>query len=108
MLEFDRLRAFAELGEMETQTYVVLALPEYDMSTVEELERELAPLNGGTGTVDLRGVAYIDSSALRALVRALKRMRDRDSRSTLTLVNAAPRVKRIVEIAGLSDVFILR
>jgi hypothetical protein len=52
--------------------------------------------------VDLSRVSFIDSSGLGVLVGALKRVRERGA---LSLVCPEPRVRRVFEITGLTQVF---
>lgn len=54
-------------------------------------------------TVDLRGVTFLDSSALGVLVGALRRCREHDSR--FQLVVDSHRLLKIFEITGLNSVF---
>src|SRR5215217_6776793 len=56
---------------------VVLALEgELDLAGAATLERELDGLDEGPVVVDLRELAFIDSSGLRALVLAARRLQD--------------------------------
>src|SRR3712207_5152742 len=52
--------------------------------------------------VDLSRVSFIDSNGLGVLVGALKRVRERGA---LSLVCPQPRVRRVFEITGLTQVF---
>ncbi|OLR94695.1 hypothetical protein BJP25_10270 [Actinokineospora bangkokensis] len=86
---------------------MVAVTGEVDLATAPQLEQELADAlatPGATGVrVDLSGVEFMDSAGLRVLVAALKSAED----AGLTLTLAAPheRVRRIIEITGLSEVF---
>ena len=53
--------------------------------------------------VDLRGVDYINSSGLRALVQLYKKIKQQNG--TLILVNPTENVKRLLELVGLDTVF---
>lgn len=53
--------------------------------------------------VDLRGVDFLDSTGLGALVGSLKRLRVREG--TLNLVISTDRIQRIFRITGLAKVF---
>lgn len=73
---------------------------ELDISGVAELDRSLAALEGEQPTVlviDLRGVTFLDSSGLRALLAADRRARNDGRR--LVLVRAPDSVHRVFEIA---------
>ena len=52
--------------------------------------------------VDLSGVSFIDSTGLGVLIGGLKRAREKGS---LSLVCPQPKVKRVFEITGLTNVF---
>ena len=53
--------------------------------------------------VDLQGVTFLDSTALGVLVAASRHCRGLGG--TLRLVISEPRVRRVLEITGLTDVF---
>jgi len=53
--------------------------------------------------VDLLGVTFLDSTALGVLVGALKRCRE--AGGDLRLVIAEPRILKVFEITGLTEVF---
>ncbi len=101
------------MRELENQLsvdsqHVVLQRAAYDFATAAHLEAELGPLIQGDGTVEFSNVEYIDSSSLAVLIRALKRMREADPNSSLHLTNVKPRLRRIMEITGLTALFVLR
>lgn len=62
-------------------------------------------LSGGTKNlaVDLAAVDYINSATVRALVAALKQARL--GGGTLVLAAPSPRVREVMEMAGLLDLF---
>jgi anti-sigma B factor antagonist len=84
---------------------VVIVAPEgdIDLATIEVLRSELESARKGASTlvVDLRGVAFMDSSGLRLLVEA-ERLAERDG-STLALVRGPAAVQRLLELTGLAD-----
>jgi anti-anti-sigma factor len=84
----------------------VLALAgELDISTVADVEAELEALRERDVrrlTLDLRDVAFIDSTGLRLLVTL--RHHGEDGGPPLSVVAGPPNVQRILEIAGLADV----
>lgn len=90
-----------------TDPIVVSVSGEVDLATAPELERALGEALARpevTGVeVDLAGVEFMDSAGLRVLVAARKQAED--SGRTLRLRAPHDRVRRIIEITGLSEVF---
>ncbi len=76
---------------------------ELDMAGVDQFER-LLPADGspkaGTVVVDLRGLTFIDSSGLRALIMADQRVRDEGGR--FVVVRGPDRVNQVLEMTGVS------
>ena len=99
-----------ELFEITESTHdgipVLSIQGEIDVSTAPELrDRLLSVAHGGhsKAVVDLRGVTFLDSTALGVLVSALKRFRSGDG--DLRLVVTGRSVTKVLEITGLVDVF---
>jgi len=93
-------------AQLTPSTYVVSVTGEIDAFTSPALERELEWVLGDGGSnavVDLGEVGFIDSTALRVLLRALPRFSQRGGR--LVLVSDDRRVLRILEITGLDRKF---
>ena len=87
-------------------TYVVSVTGEIDSFTSPELEQELEWVLGdgaSNAVVDLAGVDFIDSTALRVLLKALPRFSRRGG--NLVLVSDDRRVLRTLEITGLDRKF---
>jgi anti-sigma B factor antagonist len=87
-------------------TYVVSVTGEIDSFTSPALEQELEWVLGdgaSNAVVDLGVVGFIDSTALRVLLRALPRFSRRGG--TLVLVSDDRRVLRTLEITGLDRKF---
>lgn len=85
---------------------VVSAVGEIDVATAPPLRDRLQALTSSgrsTVVVDLLGVTFLDSTALGVLVGALKRCRE--SGGDLPLVITEPRILKVFEITGLTDVF---
>ena len=81
---------------------------EVDVYTAPRLrERVVQLLAGGVRYViaDLRGVAFLDSTGLGALVGSLKRLREQDG--SLQLVAGPERVMQVFRLTGLVRVFAL-
>lgn len=97
---------------METKTegadpIVISVSGEVDLATAADLERALSDAltstNASTIEVDLAQVEFMDSAGLRVLVAARKQAED--AGRTLKLRSPHDRVRRIIEITGLSGVF---
>jgi anti-sigma B factor antagonist len=87
-------------------TYVVSVSGEIDSFTSPALEKELDWVLGdgaSNAVVDLAEVDFIDSTALRVLLKALPRFSQRGG--TLVLVSDDRRVLRTLEITGLDRKF---
>jgi len=81
---------------------------EVDVYTATQLrERVIQLLDHGARHIiaDLRGVDFLDSTGLGALVGSLKRLREQDG--SLKLVAAADRILTIFRLTGLVHVFAL-
>lgn len=79
---------------------------EIDVATAPQLREELVELvadGRNRIVVDLSGVDFLDSTGLGVLVGGLKRVRTHDGE--LSLACAQPRVRRVFEITGLTQVF---
>lgn len=88
---------------------VVLAVSgDLDPHTAPELERRLADCLADPATevvVDLSEVPFVDSSGLRVLLTALQALGDA---RRLVLRDPQPAVRRVVDLAGLGEVFDVR
>ncbi len=77
---------------------------ELDLATVPLLESHLAPFeNDGVAAimVDLRDLAFTDTTGIRALVGAKDRVTTSERR--LILVGARPLVRRVFQLTGTED-----
>jgi anti-sigma B factor antagonist len=89
---------------------IVVVRGEIDVATSPRLRDELTALlahGAGEITLDLTAVSFIDSSGLGVLVGALKRLRDSGG-GTFNIVAARDGVRRVFEITGLDQLFVLR
>ncbi len=85
---------------------VVAVSGEIDVATAPQLRECLHRVVAGSEAsvvVDLLGVTFLDSTALGVLVGALKRCRELGG--DLHLVVTDPRIMKIFEITGLTNVF---
>jgi anti-sigma B factor antagonist len=82
---------------------VVIALTgELDLATAPQLERAIPPISPGeTLVIDLRGLSFLDSSGLHALMRL--DVAARDEGWSLAVVRGGPDVQRILDIVRLCD-----
>ncbi len=74
---------------------------ELDLAGAAMLERELAGIDEGPVVVDLRRLSFMDSSGLRALVVAARRLQDAGRR--LALVPGAAHVMRVFDITRMRE-----
>ena len=91
---------------MELTKDVSLALAgELDMVNEPQIARQIADLAqpGVHVHLDLTGVTFMDSSALRGLILGQRLCRAQDGDLTITAASAV--VRRLLEIAGMSDHF---
>jgi anti-sigma B factor antagonist len=89
----------------EGQTRVVLA-GELDIASTESLEKELTTIEGntpGTLVLDLRGVEFIDSTGLRAVIAADERARAAGRR--FVVVRGPGAVERLFSVTRLDQRF---
>jgi anti-sigma B factor antagonist len=93
----------AELGG---DAFLITLTGEADLHTAPELDRALQgviALGGTSVAVDLGDVSFIDSTALRVLIRHHPRFKSRGGE--LVLVTQDRRVLRTFEITGLDRIF---
>ena len=86
-------------------TRVVAVAGELDVATVPELAHALSTLEHCNVDVDLASVTFVDSSGLRCLLEAHRRI-DGDGH-TLTVRGASSIVRRTFEITGLDEVLLV-
>ena len=81
---------------------VVLVAGELDLSTVSALESELASAAPGRIVIDLSECAFLDSSALRALVVAHRASTEAGASFVLAAPSAA--IRRVLQLASIDRV----
>lgn len=100
----------SSIPEMETGTTVfhlevgdgwIAVGGELDASTSAIVTAAIQATGGTEVTVDLRSVAFVDSSGLRALASEHRRLTQVDG---VLRVIASPTVSRTIDLAGLTDV----
>jgi anti-sigma B factor antagonist len=93
-------------AHLADDAYIVSLGGDVDLATAPHLEGELAGLTDAGArrvVVDLAGAAFIDSTVLGVLLKALTRL---DARSgELVLVSDDVRILKIFEVTGLGRVF---
>ncbi|SDC30145.1 STAS domain-containing protein [Actinokineospora iranica] len=96
-----------EITSVGVDPVVVSVTGEVDLATAPDLERALETALSqpeATGVrVDLSGVEFMDSAGLRVLVAA--RRNAETAGQSLVLHAPHDRVRRIIEITGLAEVF---
>ena len=71
---------------------------EIDLAIAGRFAEELESLVGGNGAVDLSAVEFIDSSGIRALLKAQGRAQA--AGGDLVLLSPSPACRRVLEISG--------
>jgi anti-sigma B factor antagonist len=89
----------------EHETYVHVRMEgEFDLAAVEAVETTLLPLEERFRVVvlDLRGVSFLDSTGMRAIVSA--DARSRKNRFELKIVRGPEAVQKLLYLAGLDKI----
>lgn len=95
-------------AQLTPSTYLVSVTGEVDSYTSPAVEQELEWIirdGASNAVVDLAEVGFIDSSALKVLLKALPRFSRRGGK--LILVSDDRRVLRTLEITGLDEKFVV-
>ena len=91
-----------ELETTRTGEAAVIALRgELDLAGTATLEQELARLPAGPVVLDLRELAFMDSSGLRAIVLCAQRSQDAGRR--FALIPGAAQVMRVFDITRMRE-----
>jgi len=93
----------------EGSTRVLAATGEIDLSAAPRFAQELTAVvadGSGTALIDLSGVTFIDSSGVRELLAANRQAEAMGMR--LQLVNPSAACKRVLEISGVWDEFMVQ
>ena len=93
--------------DLDRERAVISLEGELDLASVGELDAEVDRLAGLTDVelivLDLRGLAFMDSSGLRSVVLADARLREHAKR--FALVRGAEPVQRVFEITRMAERF---
>jgi len=87
-------------------TTVLAAHGEIDVATAPQLRQQIVEVASASSdplVIDLEGVDFLDSTGLGVLVSGLKRFRTLGS--DVLLVATRPRILKVFEITGLTQVF---
>ena len=87
-------------------TTVLSAYGEIDVATAPQLRQQIVEIASSSSAplvIDLEGVDFLDSTGLGVLVSGLKRFRTLGS--DVLLVATRPRILKVFEITGLTQVF---
>lgn len=85
-------------SERQGRTCIIHVVGELDLSTAPELDEELSHPTAGRVVVVLTDCTFIDSSALRSLVRGQQTVRERGGE--LVLVAPSEPARRVLSIAA--------
>ena len=101
----DDTGAFEVTTEMGEGRALLIVSGELDSHTAPTFDGAIDALPDAVAeiAIDLADVGFIDSSGLRVLIRARRRLGD--TPGSLTLRNPSPSLIRLLEITGLSDHF---
>jgi anti-sigma B factor antagonist len=94
-----------EITVDEHETFVLVRLSgEFDLAASEAVETALLPLEARFPTVilDLRGVTFLDSTGLRAIVST--DARSRKNGFELKIVRGSEKVQKLLYLAGLDKI----
>jgi anti-anti-sigma factor len=94
----------AETHRPDPSTWAVTVSGELDLATAPQLEavfEALEPARSDRVVIDLEAVTFIDSSGIRALVRAKRRFDGLDA--SLVLDGVSPAARQVLEISGVLD-----
>lgn len=95
--------------DREGHVTVIHVTGEVDLATAPTLDEALNDLEneGRPLIVDLSDVSFLDSSGLSVLVKARQRLEKPDGANGLRLVVTRPVIRRVFEVTGLAEVFVL-
>lgn len=85
----------------EGETAVIALAGELDLAGASALEQEIALVDRDAIVLDLRGLEFMDSSGLRAIVVASQRVQDAGRR--FALIPGAAQVMRVFDITRMRE-----
>ena len=94
---------FATVPGQNGDFLVVSPAGELDMATAPELEEAIERAQGGSEILlDLRGLTFIDSEGIRALLRV--HTAGQNGHSTVAFIRGMDNVQRVLQVAGVEPV----
>jgi anti-sigma B factor antagonist len=98
---------FGVTEESDGRSIVVTLSGEIDVAAAPTVRERLEQAASGDGTliVDLTGVSFIDSTALGVLIGVHKQRAAAEA--DMRLVVSEPRILKVFEITGLTDLFVI-
>ena len=97
---------FQILVERSDATVILRPTGELDLAVGDEFDAAVRQLSASSArhiVVDLAGLEFIDSSGLRALLRA--RSAAAKGRRTFTVANPTPEIERLFDLTGAAALF---
>lgn len=97
----------ADIKELDGKT-VVTVTGELDTLSSEEFQKALSPLMGKEGLqveLDMAGVDYIASKALRVILALAQSIMPKGGK--VTAVNLTPAVRMVFDMSGFSSMFLV-
>jgi anti-sigma B factor antagonist len=85
----------------EGEAAVIALTGELDIAGAQALEQELAAVEADAAVLDLRGLEFMDSSGLRAIVVCAQRAQDAGRR--FALIAGAAQVMRVFDITRMRE-----
>lgn len=96
-----------KIPSVASLVFVIKLEGEFDLADRHRLSDAFSlPRSASVVVVDFKRVSYIDSSVIDALLELRRRTLEREA--NLVLVGLDPKVKRIIEVCKLDDVFDIR
>jgi anti-sigma B factor antagonist len=91
-----------ETRKVDTGETMVTVIGEIDLATAPAVQKRISRLKGNV-VIDLRKVAFMDSTGIRMLIQERERLGALGSGLRVLATDAA--ILRLFELSGLSDVF---
>lgn len=79
---------------------------DYDVFRRDELRAELAVIDANTDVeLDLRSTTFMDAGAVGLLIVFRRRLVEKNPKARVTLIGAAPIVRRVLQISKSEELF---
>jgi anti-anti-sigma factor len=94
---------FATATRQNGDSLVLSPIGELDMATAPELEEAIESAQGGSAIlIDLRGLTFIDSEGIKALLRVYAA--GQNGNSTVSFIRGTDNVQRVLQVAGVEPI----